>query len=157
MASYELGPQAIKQIQEVVRAYMNRVTVVKPDRARTAAGGGKCKPQNCKLQITILGSPTGGTFDFELSVNGVEEALTIAYNASAAAVTTAIESHSQINVGDVTVTGGNLPNVTINIEFVETYAQTDIGIPFSDWSSLTGGSGVGVITSKTQIGHPKSA
>lgn len=51
---------------------------------------------------TITGGPTGGTFT--LTFSGQTTAA-IAYNATAAAVQTALEALSNINPGDVTVTG----------------------------------------------------
>lgn len=156
MPGFELGREAVEQIQEVVRAYMNRTTVVRPDRGRFASGSGGCKGQNCKLQVTILGAPTGGTLDLILTINAVTETLSIAYNASASAVKTELETHAQIKAGDVAVSNGPFPNSTMDVEFKGDLAKTDISIPSAVWSSLSGGSGVAVITSKTQIGYPKS-
>lgn len=151
---YLLGEEAMRQIHAVVRDYMTRNTPVNPGRARWVKGGG-CKTQNCKLQIHVFGGPTGGTFDFDLTINDVEETLTLNYDDTAAEVATELATHSEVTSEDVTVTDGPLPSATIEIEFVENLKNTDIGIPTTDWTSLTGGSGVAVLFSKTQFGYPK--
>jgi len=153
---YTLGPKALEQIRRVVWSEATKVVRnAAPIRGRWQRGGG-CSSQNCKLQIHVFGGPTGGTFDFDLTVNGVEETLTLNYDDTAAEVKTELETHSEIAVDDVTVTDGPLPSATIEIEFVENLKNTDIGVPTTDWSSLTGGSGVAVLFSKTQLGYPKS-
>lgn len=153
---FTLGPRAIAQIRRLVWAEATKVVQsVAPVRGRWQRGGG-CNTQNCKLQIHVFGGPTGGTFDFDLTVNGVEETLTLNYDDTATEVKTELETHSEIAVDDVIVTDGPLPSATIEIEFVKNLANTDIGVPTTDWSSLTGGSGVAVLFSKTQLGYPKS-
>jgi len=151
---YTLGPEAVMQLKQVVRAEVQRLKTLDPGRARWVKGGG-CKAQNCKLQIHIFGGPTGGTFDFDLTINDVEETLTLNYDDTAAEVKTELETHSEIESGDVTVTDGPLPSATVEIEFVENLERTDVGVPTTDWGSLTGGSGVAVLFSKTQLGYPK--
>lgn len=81
---------------------------------------------NAEVQtVTITGSPTGGTFT--LTYAGQTTA-TIVYNAAAGAVQSALEALSNVEVGDVTVSGsaggpytltfaaalGNVPQVTAN-------------------------------------------
>lgn len=72
--------------------------------------------------VTVTGAPTGGTFT--LTYNGQTTA-GIAYNATAAAVQSALEALSNVNPGDVTVTGnaggpwtiataGAAPTITAN-------------------------------------------
>jgi hypothetical protein len=151
---YTLGPDAVMQLKQVVRAEVQRLKTLDPGRARWVKGGG-CKAQNCKLQLTILGSPTGGTFDWDLSINDSEETLTFAYDDTAAEVATELATHTKLTSDDVTVTGGPFPDSTIEIEFIDAVAKTDIAIPIGDWGSLTGGTGVAVLTSKTQLGYPK--
>jgi len=151
---YVFGREAVLQIEKVVREYLGRRREYRPQYKRSAAGTG-CKAQNCKLQIHVFGGPTGGTFDFDLTINDVEETLTLNYDDTAAEVKTELETHAEIEVDDVTVTDGPLPSATVEIEFVENLEKTDVGVPTTDWSSLTGGSGVAVLFSKTQLGYPK--
>ena len=95
--------------------------------------------QNEKQQVTLPGSPTGGTFT--LSFDGQVSA-TIAYNASAATVETALEGLSNITAGDVVVTGD--AGGPYAIEFASTYANTDVSPLVADGSSLTGVASVSV-------------
>ncbi|MGW4119889.1 hypothetical protein [Nocardia sp. NPDC004711] len=83
-------------------------------------------PLQSKFTVTIGGSPTGGTFP--LTFNG-QTASGIAYNATAAAVQTALEALSSIGAGNVTVTGsaGGPYTVTVN----------KIGVLSSTGASLT--------------------
>lgn len=52
--------------------------------------------------LTVTGGPTGGTFTITFSG---QTTAAIAYNATAAAVQTALEGLSNVNPGDITVTG----------------------------------------------------
>lgn len=52
--------------------------------------------------LTVTGAPTGGTFTITFSG---QTTAAIAYNATAAAVQTALEGLSNVNPGDITVTG----------------------------------------------------
>ena len=151
---YVFGREAVLQIEKVVREYLGRRREYRPQYKRSAAGTG-CKAENCKLQMTMTGSPTGGTFDFDLTINDVEETLTLNYDDTAAEVKTELETHTEIEVDDVTVTGGPFPDATIEIEFVENLENGKANLPISDWSSLTGGAGVSVISSYSQRGYPK--
>lgn len=92
-------------------------------------------------RISFPGTPTGGTFTltFEGQTTG-----TIAYNASAATVETALEGLSNIASGDVSVSGDAGGPYTV--EFLQAYAATDVALLSSDGSSLTGGGTVNVVT-----------
>lgn len=118
--------------------------------------GGACVARNEIWHVTIAGGPTGGTFALQVNVNGTSESKTFNYNDNAAAVDTVLDTHAEIANGDVTVTGGALPNVTVVIEFTGDLAATDIvaggAAPYADWSSLTGGSGVSVTITRFQNG-----
>lgn len=116
-------------------------------------GGGACESQNAKIQWTVFGKPTGGTFSSAVEINSTIETITFNYNDNAAAVKTALAGHTQLASADMTVTGGPFPNATIEVEFIATQATTPIALPISDWGSLTGGSGVAVLTSLSQLGH----
>lgn len=117
------------------------------------SGGGGCSSQNAKIQWTVLGKPTGATFTSLLNINGAPETITFNWDDDATEVATALATHSQLASSDVVVTGGPFPNATIEVEFVATQASTNIPLPVSSWGSLTGGTGVGVITSYSQLGH----
>lgn len=86
-------------------------------------------------RITITGTPTGGDFTIEYDgqVTG-----TIAWNAAAADVKTALELLS--NIDQVACTGGPFPGSTVDVEFQTTLAATDVELMIADGSGLTGGS-----------------
>lgn len=87
-------------------------------------------------RITITGSPTGGTFTLTFSA---QTTAGIAYNASAAAVQSALEALSNIAPGDITVTGGPLPGSFVEVTFSGTYAGTDVAQMTANSAGLTGG------------------
>ena len=88
------------------------------------------------IDVTLTGSPTGGTFT--LTYSG-QTTGTIAYNASAATVTSALEALSNIGVGDVSVTAsGTLASgYGWRIEFTALLAGADQVLTASG-ASLTG-------------------
>jgi flagellar hook protein FlgE len=87
--------------------------------------------------ITITGSPTGGTFTLDY---GSGTPASVAYNATAAQVQTALESLSTISAGDVKCTGGQLPGTPVVVEFTGALAATDVNALTIDTTGLTGGS-----------------
>lgn len=119
---------------------------------RPLAAGASCAAQNEIHHITVIGSPTGGTFDLDVTVSGTTETLTFDYDWLASEVEDEYETHSEIASGDVTVTDGPFPDGTVAVEFTGDLAETAIALPVADWSSLTGGSGVAVIVSRAQTG-----
>lgn len=88
-----------------------------------------------EVQTISLGSATAGsiTITFAGQTTGA-----IAYNASAATVQTALESLSNVDPGDVVVTGGPLPG-TITLTFGGQYAGTDVAQVAVAPTGLTGG------------------
>ncbi|MFD7980192.1 hypothetical protein [Streptomyces sp. NPDC059071] len=101
--------------------------------------------------VTITGAPTGGTFT--LTFNGQTTAA-IAFNASAAAVKTALEALTNINPGDVTVTGnaGSPCTVTFGGQYLgDNVAQ------MTATASLTGGTTPGVTVATTTAGGTATA
>jgi hypothetical protein len=96
--------------------------------------------------VTVTGSPTGGTFT--LTFDGATTA-GIAYNATAAAVKSALEALSTVNPGDVTVTGSAGGPYTIT--FTGRYVGDDVPALTASGASLTGGTSPGV-TPATQTG-----
>ena len=93
--------------------------------------------QNEKQQVSLVGSPTGGTFT--LTFQGQTTA-GIAYNADTATLDAALEALSNIGVGDVTCTGGPLPGTAIVVEFTTALANTDVQQMTGSGTSLTGAS-----------------
>lgn len=94
---------------------------------------------------TVTGSPTGGTYTLTVTTpDGAQTTGTIAYNATAAVVQTAIEALSNVAVGAVTVTGsaGGPYTITFGGEQLNDQVVTvALGT-----NSLTGGSSPSVTT-----------
>lgn len=93
---------------------------------------------------TLTVDATGGTFT--LTFDG-ETTAAIAENASAATVQAALEALSNLQPGDVTVTGSAGGPWTIT--FGGTRAQTNVPAITTDAGSLTGGAGTAVIATST--------
>lgn len=94
-------------------------------------------PQTNEVQtIAVTGSPTGGTFT--LTWSGQTTA-PIPYNATAAQVKAALEALSNINPGDVDVTGGPLPGTAVVVTFKGQYIGTDVATITDTSAGLTGG------------------
>ncbi len=99
--------------------------------------------------VTITGTPTGGTFTLTV---GSQTTAAIAYNATAAAVKTALEALVNINVGDVTVTGGPGPGTPYVVTFTGQYAGEDMPQMTASGASLTGGTSPAVGVTTTTAG-----
>ena len=154
MAGVMLSENAARRLGPVVRWVERQPTneTQKRKGPRDEDGGG-CEAQNAILHITIIGKPTGGTFTIAMTIGTTTETITFNWNDSASAVKTAIAGHSLIASTDLDTSAGPFPNATMAIEFIATLANTDIKIPPANWTSLTGGSGVAVITHLAQRGH----
>lgn len=98
--------------------------------------------------VTITGTPTAGSFT--LTFNGQTTA-TIAYNAAAAAVKTALDNLSNIEVGDVTVGGGPGPGTPYTVTFTGQYASTDVP-QMTAAHTFTGGTAPAVAVATTTPG-----
>lgn len=96
-----------------------------------------------EVQSIIATGGTAGTFT--LTYSGQTTAA-IAYNAAAAAVQTALEALSNIAVGDVTVTGGPLPDTAVVVTFTGTLAKTDVATMTVTDSITDGTAAVTVVT-----------
>jgi hypothetical protein len=147
---------AFRRIQRTVR-HFEKTYINTPKRGEKVvrAGRGGCKSRNEIWQITITGSPTGGTFDLDINILGVTETLTFNFDDTNTEVDTELETHANIADGDVTVTGGPFPDAVITIEFTGDLEKYRMPAPEIDFGSLTGGSGVGVVLARYQPGHPK--
>lgn len=98
--------------------------------------------------VTITGTPTGGTFT--LTWNG-ETTATIAHNATAAAVQTALEGLSQIDPGDVIVGGGPGPGTPYTVDFTGIYAGQNVNA-MTAAHTFTGGTSPNVAVTTTTPG-----
>ena len=100
--------------------------------------------------ITVTGTPTGGSF--RLAFEGLRTA-SIAYNADAAAVDTALEALGSIGAGNVTVAGGPLPGAAVTVTFTGNLGKKAIGSLIALYSnSLTGGTNPTVTIAETTAG-----
>jgi len=104
---------------------------------------------NERQQVAITGSPTGG--DFTLTFDG-QTTTGIAYNANAAAVQAALEALSNIDVGDVVVTGGPGPGTAWIVEFQGTKAYANQTQMTKNAAGLTGGSSPDVVVTTLKDG-----
>ncbi|SDI40939.1 hypothetical protein SAMN05421505_14925 [Sinosporangium album] len=86
--------------------------------------------------VTITGGPTGGTYT--LTLDG-ETTAAIAYNASAAAVQAALEALSNVEPGDVAVTGGPHPGTAVAVAFGGRFTGKNVPQMSAASGSLTGG------------------
>lgn len=112
-----------------------------------------CRGRNEVWHLFIAGSPTGGTFDMQINVLGTTETLTFDFDFTAAEFQTELETHTKIGSGDVLVSGGDLPDITLTIEFQGDLAKHAMAVPVIDFADLTGGSGRAVFLAK-YLGHP---
>lgn len=92
--------------------------------------------------LNITGTPTGGTFT--LTFDGQTTA-GIAYNATNSVVQAALEALSNVNPGDVTVTGAAMPAGTQTIAFGGQYAGVNVPAMTGSAASLTGGTTPAVV------------
>lgn len=100
--------------------------------------------------VTISGTPTGGSI--RLSFAG-QQTGSIAYNAANTAVKTALEALSNIEVGDVAVTGGPGPATPWVVTFGGNYAGADVP-QMTATSQLTGGTNPAVAVTTSTPGTP---
>lgn len=104
--------------------------------------------------VTVTGSPTGGTYT--LTFSGQTTA-GIPYNATAAQVKSALEALSNVNVGDVNVTGGPHPGTPVVVTFVGQYLGDDQTQMTASAAGLTGGTSPAVTVTTTTGGGTASA
>ena len=105
-------------------------------------------PLNEVQTFKINNNPTSGTFTLTYSGQTTGN---IAYNASLATITTALEALSNIGVGDVLLTGGPLPTRAVNIEFKGALAATNVAQLTSD-PALLGSTTSNLTVVTTQAG-----
>lgn len=86
--------------------------------------------------VTITGSPTGGSFTLTFNA---QTTAAIAWNATAAAVQTALQALSTIGAGNVSVTGGPGPATPYSVTFIGTLAGLNVAQMTASGAGLTGG------------------
>lgn len=106
-------------------------------------------PANEVQTVTITGTPTGGTFT--LTFNGATTAA-IAYNATAAAVDTALELLSTIGTNGVTVAGGPGPGTPYTVTFSGTTLAAQDVPQMTAAGSFTGGTSPTIAVTTTTPG-----
>lgn len=90
-------------------------------------------------QSIVLPSPTAGTWNLTVTVRGVARSTTLQWNVTKAGLQTAIGLLSNVQPGNVTVTGtGKLTDPFIVI-FLKALAGVDIPLMTADSANLTGG------------------
>jgi hypothetical protein len=119
--------------------------VAAPTDSTTALTAGVNETQT----VTITGTPTGGTFT--LSYAGQTTA-GIAWNATAAAVKSALEALTTIGTGNVGVTGGPAPGTAFVVTFRADLGITDVALMTASAASLTGGTSPAVGVAQTTAG-----
>lgn len=110
-------------------------------------------PRSEVQNVTITGSPTGGTYT--LTFSGQTTAA-IPYNATAAQVKAALEALSNIDVGDVAVSGGPHPGTAVAVTFAGQYMGDDVA-QMTATGSLTGGSSPAIAVTTATAGGGASA
>ncbi len=113
------------------------------DVALMTVGAASLLGTNEKQTVAIDDATSSGTFT--LTYSGQTTAA-IAYNANAAAVQSALEALSNIEVGDVEVTGGPGPGTDWVVEFKATLGSTDVAMMTGNGTLLVGGSTTVTIT-----------
>lgn len=88
--------------------------------------------------LTVTGTPDGGTIKVQHPTDS-EKTATIAYNANAAAVDSALEALALIPAGGVTCTGGALPGTPVVITFTGALAEANQPLLVVTDNALTGG------------------
>lgn len=104
---------------------------------------------NERVDITVTGSPTGGTFNLTFNA---EESGAIDFDATAAEVQAALEAVSTIGAGNVVCTGGPLNTAPVEVQFVRDLRWTDVGDITLTTNNLTGGTTPGVDITVTATG-----
>jgi hypothetical protein len=99
--------------------------------------------------VTVTGAPTGGTYT--LTFSGQTTA-GIPYNATAAQVKSALEALSNVDVGDVLVSGGPHPGTAIVVAFAGQYLGDDQTQMTASAAGLTGGTSPAVTVTTTTAG-----
>lgn len=111
-------------------------------------------PRSEVQTVTITGSPTGGTYT--LTFSG-QTTVGIPYNATAAQVKAALEALSNVEVGDVAVSGGPHPGTAVAVTFGGQYLSDDVAQMTASAASLTGGTSPAVTVTTSTAGGGTTA
>src|SRR3954468_4578410 len=103
---------------------------------------------NEQQTVTVTGAPTGGTFT--LTYAGATTA-NIAFNAAAAAVTTALEALPNVGAGNVVATGGALPGTPIVVTFQNALGRQNVAA-MTAAHAFTGGTTPAIAVTTTTAG-----
>lgn len=103
--------------------------------------------------VTIGGSPTGGTFKLVLEwpIGNSQTTATIAYDAAASAVQSAIAALSNVGAGNVAVTGSAGGPYTVT--FSGKFAGQPVPVMTAGTNALTGGSSPAATIAHTTVGQ----
>ena len=123
-------------------------------------------------RITITGTPTGGTFALQVTIDGKTETTTdLAHNSTAAQVLAALRALTNItDADDVAASGGALPGSTIDVTFQNNLGSRDISAmaiyrsaltggtsPAAAISTVTAGSGLTLVVNRLTVGGQEGA
>lgn len=114
------------------------------DQAVTLKSGGT----NAVQSLSITGSPTGGTFTITF---GGHTTAAVAYDATAAAVQSALEALASVGTGGVSCSGGPLPGTPVAVTFL-TLNAVQVVAALTTADSLTGGSSPATAVTTTTAG-----
>jgi hypothetical protein len=98
--------------------------------------------------VAITGTPTGGTFTLQF---GTQVTAGIAYNATAAAVATALQALSGIGSTGCNCTVGPLPGSSVTVQFLGALGGPQ-GLLLGNGANLTGGSSPAVTITRLSVG-----
>lgn len=117
--------------------------------------GSTCPSRNDIQKITMIGTPTGGTFSIQTNINGSGETIVdIPYNITASGLGEYMEVQSVvISSGDMIMSGGPFPFTEIVAEFGGTVGNQSIPIMIANRAGLTGGLINGMIITRVEEGH----
>lgn len=117
----------------------SNITITKPTPntiriSSTGGGGGGCIPQDEIQRVLLSGIPEGGTFT--LNLGGISTSA-IPWNVSAVTLISYLEALPSIGAGNVSCTGGPLPDTAIDVQFINTKGNQDISQMTGDSAGLT--------------------
>lgn len=138
---YNFTQQMLRPVRDPSLAKMQAVNAVAGTYAKgTVLGQLSAGATNDVQTLTLSGSPTGGTVKLSLTfpAGNTQTTATIAYNASAATVQSAIAALSNVGSGNVTVTGSAGGPWTVT--FGGLLAARPVPVLVLATNSLTGGS-----------------
>jgi hypothetical protein len=134
--SRELAREAVIGIDATLK---NRLVKVVSDKLDDALIAGRGSATNEVQKVTVNGTPTGGTFI--LTFRGATTG-TIAYNASAATVQTALQGLSTIGSSNATVAGSTGGPYTVT--FAAAFASLAVDEIIANGAALMGGTNMSV-------------